>query len=450
VARGISVSLLFPLAKVLINIIAAKKIKQFNDSLENPEFSQKKLLDEWTNKQVFEEPALSFEYTSGSSGSKKKVGYTKSLKNCFSNMFLLWAHDVLNHAPTKFKSGVIYISLSPRIGDHVGLEDDSEYVSPFLRPLLKRFLAVNPQMQKAHSGEEFYFNVARELLSRRDLEIISIWSPTYFLSLLEYIEKNKVILGFKGSFQEQWPHLQMISAWNSGESKTSFEKLRLLFPNVWFQGKGLLATEGPMTIPWIKANGHLPLVNQIYYRFKDKEQKILLLHELKFGETYEILPQFPNLKESLVIEDMVYCSGFFKKTPLLDFVGRKGDISDLVGEKLSGAILRPLLNSVLENFVVIPEFKENKAHYIFLSEKMISKEELDKQLRNIHHYNLARELGQLLPASILQVKNLKDEVKKTSLDLGTREGDQKDFIIIRRKEMQERLYKWALSMSSIE
>lgn len=119
-------------------------------------------------------------------------------------MFQLWAYDVLNNAPIKLNSGVIYMSLSPRINDHGGLDNDSEYVSPLIRPIMKKFLAVDPSMQRVSTGAEFYHQVARQLLSRKDLEIISVWSPTYFLNLLDYIENHKKELGFKGSFKDHW------------------------------------------------------------------------------------------------------------------------------------------------------------------------------------------------------------------------------------------------------
>lgn len=444
-------SFFLPLATVLLKSLTANKLSHFEESLKNPARAQAALLNKWQTQKYFEEKILSHEYTSGSSGMKKKIGYTQSLKDSFSDMFQLWACDIVKNAPIKLNSGVIYMGLSPRIDDHGGLEDDSDYVSPLIRPIMKKFLAVNPSLQRTASGEEFYFQVAKQLLARRDLEIISIWSPTYFLSLMNFIEEHRKELAFKGSFQDHWPQLQMISAWSSGESQNSAEHLKAVFPQVWFQPKGLMATEGPMTIPWIKADGNLPLLNHTYFEFKHNAvNENLLLHQLKRGEEYEILPRFPNLKGSYEIGDKVVCTGHYEETPLLEFIGRKGDSSDLVGEKLTGSLLRSLLGKDFLNFVLIPNDKEY--FYTLIAEEQagdkLNEFSLELKLQSIHHYKLARQLGQLAPVKLIYIKNLSKQISAIQLKLGIREGDQKDLIIIKRPEIKAELYKCILSISS--
>lgn len=444
-------SLILPLAKYFLNLITSKEVRAFEESLKNPEEAQKLLLDKWAKNKTYTQSPLSHEYTSGSSGIKKKIGYTKDLKSSFSTMFQLWAWDILNNAPIKLKSGVIYMSLSPRINDHGGLEDDAEYISPLLRPIVKKFLAVDPSMQRVASGEEFYFKVATELLKNRELEIISIWSPSYFLNLLDYIRSNKDKLGFNGSFHQHWPNLKMISAWGSGESQNSANELKKIFPNVWFQSKGLMATEGPMTIPWIKANQAIPLLNHTYFEFIDKNGAKLLLHELKKDVEYEIFPRFPNMETPYQIGDIVRCTGFYHKTPTLEFVGRKGDSSDLVGEKLSGKILRELLLDIAPYFIFIPKTHNQEYLYEIIidsEDKKIQIDEFEKRLLTIHHYKLARELGQLKMPKLVHAPGLKKEMARIQLSLGIREGDQKDLTIIKRIEIQEALYLWVLSISS--
>lgn len=450
-------SLLFYTASQIIKFLSKSSVQEFEAALFSPEATQKKLLDGWKKNQTHLEPIENYEFTSGSSGTKKKIGYTKSLKHSFSYMFQIWASDILTHAPVKFKTGVVYMSISQRIDAHGGQEDDSEYLSPLLRPLIKKFLAVDPALQRVKTGEEFLLKLSAQLLKRRDLEIISIWSPSYFLSIMHYIESNKEAVGFRGSFKDHWPNLIMVSVWSSGESETSFKLLRERFPDVWFQGKGLLATEGPMTIPWVSAKGCLPLLNQTYFEFIDSAGNTKLLHQLSIGEEYEILPQFSNMNAPASIGDRVICTGFYHQTPLLDFVGRKGDTSDLAGEKLSGNIVRQILSGSLVDFVVIAHEKtlECNAHYIFvvdqdLIKRKFSSEEVDEQLKTIHHYKLARELQQLSPVKIFFVSKLKNKLKETQSSLGIKEGDQKDLTFIKRREIRNSLYEWARAMSSNE
>lgn len=55
------------------------------------------------------------------------------------------------------------------------------------------------------------------------------------------------------------------------------------------QGKGLLATEAPMTIPLIPVKGFVPLLNQVVFEFLTSEGEICNLRELEVGKTYELV-----------------------------------------------------------------------------------------------------------------------------------------------------------------
>lgn len=443
-------SLMFKLGTSAFKTFANYQTRKFELALNDPMKAQKQLYYRWQTLKIWQQAPLSYEFTSGSSGPKKSIPYTSELKKSFSTMFILWTNDILRHAPVKLETGVLYMSISPRLGEHGGLEDDSAYVSPLIRPILRRFLAVDPSLQRVQNGEEFFFQLARELLSRKDLEIISIWSPTYFLSLLDYIIQNQTRLGFRGNFNDHWPKLKIISAWSSGESHRSFEMLKDIFPHVWFQGKGLLATEGPMTIPWIMSGSYLPLVNQIGYRFSCQDGSAKNLDELEPGMVYEIAPWFPNNENFYPMGDLVQCTGFYRKTPMLEFTGRKGDQSDMVGEKLSGPVLTKLCASYYGDFVVLPV--EEPRHYVFLVDEssLKNKREAEDILQDIHHYKLARELNQLLPAKTVLVKGLRNKIQQCYAALNVNFGDQKDAVIIKRKEVADELYKWGLSISSRE
>jgi hypothetical protein len=75
------------------------------------------------------EPVLFHERTSGSRGAAKWIPYTKSLRRSFSQMFCVWAHDLLTHGP-QFTTGKVYFCVSPRLkgADEGGIQDDSDYL----------------------------------------------------------------------------------------------------------------------------------------------------------------------------------------------------------------------------------------------------------------------------------------------------------------------------------
>ena len=139
--------------------------------------------------EVVTDSIICFEETSGSSGIKKRIPYTKALLNSFSSMFILWAYDILKGV--RFNSYKFYFSISPQFSDSSnGLEDDSEYLGS-LSFILKPFIVDLKGAKGIKDSDEFLMKLALRLVSERDLEIISIWSPTFLLSLMDYIQSHK-------------------------------------------------------------------------------------------------------------------------------------------------------------------------------------------------------------------------------------------------------------------
>ena len=72
-----------------------------------------------------------------------------------------------------------------------------------------------------------------------DLELISVWSPTFLLRLIEAIEDPSSL----------WPRLRVVSCWASGASKPFADGLAARLPHAHLQPKGLLSTEAVVTVP---------------------------------------------------------------------------------------------------------------------------------------------------------------------------------------------------------
>ncbi|HAM4422406.1 TPA: GH3 auxin-responsive promoter family protein, partial [Escherichia coli] len=121
--------------------------------------------------------------------------------------------------------------------------------------------------------------------ANRNLAMMSVWSPTFALQLLERLESMQqdvvevlqsgkwgsrqaslkevtaphspesaqaLIASSNGEqidFKKLWPKLSLVSSWDTAGSKAWAEKLKEKLPNVQFEGKGLWATEGVVTIP---------------------------------------------------------------------------------------------------------------------------------------------------------------------------------------------------------
>src|SRR2546422_11494220 len=67
------------------------------------------------------------------------------------------------------------------------------------------------------------------------------------------------------------------------------EALRHRFPGVLLQGKGLLATEAPITIPLINAPAPVPLVDEVLLELEDQAGRVHPLHEVDDGGVYGVI-----------------------------------------------------------------------------------------------------------------------------------------------------------------
>ncbi|PHV61255.1 GH3 family domain-containing protein [Cyanobacterium aponinum] len=356
-----------------------------------------------------------WECTSGSTGSKKWIPYTTSLLASFSNMFCIWAYDLISNGPA-FSSGKTYLCISPEIGTTGQGIDDSKYLNPLLKWLLGKFLL----RIKGHFStvEDFRWSLACALLQAPDLETFSLWSPSFLTTQLDFIQTNNrqlqsclvnkissrrlSLLGESEiNWSELWSELKLISCWDCNYAADSAEILKQYFPKVFLQGKGLLATEAPMTIPLIPVKGFIPLLNQVVFEFLTSEGEICNLRELEVGKTYElVISQLGGLSRYR-IGDRIQVSHWYLNTPCLNFVGRGEQISDLVGEKLNIEFVRECLNNFLKwGFCCLVPVSGNPPHYCLLLEQAQEEEEeiirkLETALQENFHYHKARQFGQL-------------------------------------------------------
>ncbi|MBO0348723.1 GH3 auxin-responsive promoter family protein [Phormidium pseudopriestleyi FRX01] len=430
------------------------------DSPGSQEFKNSSQNTPLPGKSLTPEPILFYEKTSGSRGPAKWIPYTQSLRSSFNAMFCVWVHDLIQNGP-KFETGKFYFCISPQLKDPQivtenagGLADDSEYLDGWLRALLSLVLVAPPRLKHLQDPDEFKEQLSLELLCEDRLEAISIWSPSFLKVLLDYIETHRESLleklgdkisGDRSQLLKQspipwtqiWPKLKLISCWDSSHSREQSEFLRKLFPGVMVQGKGLLATEAPMTIPLIAAQGFVPLLNEVFFEFEDKTQKIYKLHEIKQGEEYTLIISQKGGLYRYRIGDRVRVSHFYHKTPCLEFLGRDRSISDLVGEKLSETFVKTVLEDIsLETtfFKTLVPVTQPVAHYLLLLDEAQESPEaiaqkLDRALMRSPHYRHARLLGQLDRPRVFISKEIPHSLIRYRTQSGKKWGDLKHEIL---------------------
>jgi GH3 auxin-responsive promoter len=444
-------------------------------------------LIEWIDRQqntegkvLVSEPVLFYEKTSGSSGAAKYIPYTRSLKASFNRMFLIWLSDLLTNGP-RFRAGKVYMSVSPAFrqnqvtsrGVRIGLDDDTEYLNRWVGRALKPFLAAPPAVVRIQNPDSFKLALATLLIAEARLEAISIWNPSMFEVILSYVEQQRdlVVSGLKKGFivcdgqefrfnrpsesrlgllEEQpiawtkvWPELKLISCWASANAATAAHSLARKFPGALIQGKGLLATEAPLTMPLIAASGFAPLPSDVFYEFLDEQGRIYLLHELQREGEYEVILTQKGGLSRYRLGDCVRVTGFYLGSPLLEFTGRSDAVCDMVGEKLNENFVRVCLEKLSTSGcfqTLLPMIPECGAPYYLLLTDSLPEEitqietELESELCQAYHYRTARLLGQLGPVKVGVSPQLQESFYGYFVSKGMKWGDIKHCHLIRKPE----------------
>ncbi|MEL7330960.1 MAG: GH3 auxin-responsive promoter family protein, partial [Cyanobacteria bacterium J06560_2] len=330
---------------------------------------------------------LFYEPTSGSSGPVKQIPYTRSLRSAFNTLFCIWAYDLITKGPS-FSSGKLYFSITPSFSktSPTGTSDDADYLNPWLRWLLKPFLVIAPS---AETPEDFKDKLAQTLLLAADLEIISVWSPSFLTAQLDYIQAHRerldkllvgqlsearshLLLQSQIPWSELWPQLKLISCWDSTTAADGAVGLRDRFPHTFVQGKGLLATEAPMTVPLIDAKGHVPLSNDVFFEFEDSHGQCHTIDQLEPGQIYTVIISQMGGLYRYRIGDRVRVTHYFLQSPCLEFCGRGQDVSDLAGEKLTVQFVSDVLSQLDlsgANFQSLVPVRTPKDHYVLLLDR---------------------------------------------------------------------------------
>ncbi len=399
------------------------------------------------------DPVLFYEQTSGSQGPAKWIPYTKALRHSFQSLFCIWAYDLIQNGPP-FQTGRAYMSITPAFAaagrSTEGLQDDSDYLDGWLQWVLSPFLVTVPGVQQIQDMETFKHHLSLALLRAETLEILSIWSPTFLLVHLDYIQAHRQSLkNHLGSqlsryrqdllnqdlipWSDLWPHLKLISCWDQAHASGPAAVLRQLFPTVMVQGKGLLATEAPMTVPWIQAQGCLPLLNEVFFEFEDERGDLHRLHQLQEGKRYGVIVSQKGGLYRYRMGDQVEVTSIYQLTPCLALIGRTTKTSDLVGEKLHESFVQDILSQIPaqgSQFRCLVPRLEPHPHYVLLLDQVTGNADtmavaLDQGLQASPHYQLARQLGQLGSIKARVLPNAIDELVQSRIDAGCQWGSVK-------------------------
>lgn len=340
---------------------------------------------------------------------------------------------------------------APTAAIPVGFADDAEYLGGAAAALVRQALAAPDSLRHVRDVATFWALTLLALLRQRALRLISVWHPSFLDLLVESAEASWPLLleaiasgecpwqgalppaawrafhtrGHPARADELrrigprdwvrwWPQLQVVSCWGDQAASGGWRRLQRALPGVLVQPKGLLATEGVVTIPYGDAR---PLaLTSHFFEFLGAQGDVYLAHQLQHGATYEVVLTNGGGLWRYRLGDMVECTRHVHGTPSLRFVGRNGLVSDLRGEKLSEPFVAERLRRLWGN-ATEPTYCAMRARddgSIAGYELLVSPdapcdvtaelaERLERALQDNPHYALARRLGQLQPIRVVEV-----------------------------------------------
>ncbi|WP_426755742.1 GH3 auxin-responsive promoter family protein [Myxococcus sp. Y35] len=441
-------------------------------------------------------PVLRFELSGGSSGASKRVPMTRGLLAEFQRALSPMLFEILHRRPA-VRAGPSYWSISPLArkqertagGIRVGSAEDSAYFPRALRPLLSRIFAVPGEVGALPDVETCRYVTLWHLVACEDLTLISVWNPSFLTLLLAALERHgerladdlerglcrppmsgpsrdeaalqavlsrmrfsprperaallRAVLRRDWCARELWPRLSLLSMWTDAQAAHALPAALRRFPGVEVQGKGLLATEGVVTLPLFDAPAPVLAVRSHFFEFIDAElptARPRLAHELEQGRTYTVLLSTSGGLLRYRLGDLVRVEGFRHATPCLRFVGRADAVCDLVGEKLAatrvGAVLEAILPEQFEGrrpafAMLAPEWTPTPGYVLYVetdapaTRLATAAEAVERAFCEGHHYRYARELGQLGPVRAVRVEEGVRRYEARCVALGQRAGDIK-------------------------
>jgi len=430
------------------------------------------------------EEVIMFEETSGSAAATKLIPYTPKLQEAFNRALHPWLIDLYLHYPQLW-GGPSYWVITPKSnmckktsgGIPIGFATDSEYFGHWGKNVIDLLMAVPSCVANIEDIKAWKYATILSLLRQKNLKMISLWNPT-FLSVLmsEIIEfsedlrsdlctgnckyspnikelqgqsmtrrarvfsegVNQIKLGNFDIFCKlMWPNLCLISTWTENEARIGALQLANDFPQALLQTKGILSTEGAVSIPIVNSKAPVLAARSAFFEFieaKDPHKKIILAHQLQVGKKYSVIMTTFGGLFRYPLNDIVKVECFWNKLPCFSFIGKESRIVDLCGEKLNEdhvkSIITILFNTTSGVFMA-PERSSTQilpGYNLFISAEKINinqvilRDIIERELKKNFHYNWCLENGQLRSLRVVVVQCTMSEFEIYRLDRLQEEG----------------------------
>jgi len=328
-----------------------------------------------------------FTLTSGTGGQPKSIPVNESTRRSSSHLSARWLYRSLVDHPQVLDHKALVV-VSPAIEGHtpkgIPFGSASGYIYQHASWAIRRLYALPYVLFTIKDFDAKYYTIMRFAIEHR-VSLIATPNPSTILRLVTIADSRRDQLirdiydgtiapdfdippevrqhlssGLKpnprrarelerivskaGALRPQhyWPHLSLVGCWKGGSVGTAVDRLRPWFrPDMPFRDIGYLSSEAQVTLPIHDDGcaGILALDTNFYEFIPEAEidsnhASPLTVGQLQAGESYYIVVTSPTGLYRYDINDVVKVTGYYRKTPLLEFVRKGRDMVNLVGEKL--------------------------------------------------------------------------------------------------------------------
>ena len=338
-----------------------------------------------------DEPYM-FTMTSGTTGQPKLIPVTASTRRGSARLSAKWLYRCVVDHPRVLDNKALVI-VSPAVEGHtpsgVPFGSASGYIYQNASRTLRYRYAVPYEVFAIKDFDAKYYAIMRFAIAqrisllatpnpstilqlvntadtRRDQLVRDVWDgtltkdvevlPEIRLALRPYLKPNprrarelERLASSPDTFtpQHYWPQLALVGCWKGGSVGAALNRIRPHFrQDIPFRDIGYLSSEASATlcIQDEGCAGILALDTNFYEFIPEAEidstsPRPVTVGQVEAGETYYIVITSPAGLYRYDINDVVRVTGFFRKTPLVEFVRKGRDMVSLTGEKLHVAQL---------------------------------------------------------------------------------------------------------------
>lgn len=325
--------------------------------------------------------------TSGTTSKPKFIPVTRRSRREKAKIMNLWLYYVLTNHP-KALDGKAFVIVSPAVEGYAntGVPYGSESGDAYrhISPVIRDHYALPYEVFCIKDYEARYYTILR-IGIEKDVTDIATLNPLTLLVLCQKVEKyakdiiedirngtlkkdfdidkdirEKIektlkpnprralalekLLIEKGTLlpKDFWPNLALVECWTGGTVGMYFQELFKYFPShVKVRDFGYVSTEARCSLP-ISDDGPSGIltIGTNFYEFIPEEDyekenpRYLTVEKLEKGKRYYVIFTTSGGLYRYNIDDIIKVSGFYNKTPVIEFIQKGKNVSSATGEKL--------------------------------------------------------------------------------------------------------------------